>query len=389
VALTTDTTYSNAYRADNLGDVKPQILIGGKTEKFVPNVNISFGLESSKEQYFLNINRASVTVDKEVSSLASDKLALSIGNETDIWHVDENGNLKWDIEFAQKPTTNKFSWDLTHTEGIEFYYQPALTQDEIDSGHKRPDNVVGSYAVYCNKSGHYKDADGKTIVNYRAGKLMHIYRPLCIDAKGNKEWAELLIENGTFTITIPQKYLDDAVYPLTLDPNVGYTSVGASGYGVEANYLYGLKASAPASSGTGDSISIHAQQYSGTPSFKGVLIDHTDSDALETNGVGNACAIGLETPDWYVSSFGTAPTISSSNAYYPSFIVSASWVSVAYDSGTSVACLDTTNSYASPAGGGWTYDTISERYSVYYTYTTGGGASPVPLFDYYFNNVRP
>jgi len=134
MAITTDITYLNAYRADNLGDVKPKILIGGKTEKFVPNVNMSFALESSKEQFFLNINRASVTVDKKASALVSDKLALTVGNETDIWHIDEKGRLKWDIQFAQKPSTNKFSWTLTHSEGLEFLYQPALTQEEIDKG---------------------------------------------------------------------------------------------------------------------------------------------------------------------------------------------------------------------------------------------------------------
>ena len=375
MALALDTTYSNAYRADNLGDVKPKILIGGKTEKFVPNVNISFALESSKERYFLNINRASVTVDKEVSSLISEKLALTIGNETDIWHINEKGHLKWDIEFAQKPSTNKFSWTLTHSEGLEFLYQPALTQEEIDKGTIRPDDVVGSYAVYCNKSGHYKDANGNTIVNYRAGKLLHIYRPLCIDAKGNKEWAELLIEKGTLTITIPQKYLDTAVYPMMLDPNVGYTSVGASEYGIEANWLYGLVAAAPASNGTGTSISFYATAYAGSTNFKGVLIDHTNSDALVTNGVGGATAIPTETPAWYTSSFGTAPTISSSIVYYPAIISSAGSLFLKYDSGTNVSCVDTTNSYTTPAGGGWTYDNIKRRWSMYYTYAEGGGAS--------------
>ena len=45
------------YKADGLGETKPVLRIGGKTEKFVPNVNLSFQCESGSEKYFLNINR--------------------------------------------------------------------------------------------------------------------------------------------------------------------------------------------------------------------------------------------------------------------------------------------------------------------------------------------
>jgi hypothetical protein len=394
VAITTDTTYANAYRADNLGDVKPSILIGGKTEKFVPNVNISFELESSKEQYFLNINRSSVTVDsvtvdKEISSLVTDKLSLSIGNETDIWHIDENGNFEWDIEFKQKPSTNVFSWALTHTEGLSFYYQPALTQADIDNGTRRPDNVVGSYAVYCNKTGHYKDADGKTTVNYRTGKLLHIYRPLCIDAKGNKEWAELLIEKGTLTITIPQKFLNTAVYPVTLDPTFGYTSIGATEDYMESDWLYGLYAAAVSSGGTATSITLRTLSYWDNIYFKGVLVDHT-GDTIVSNGVGGATNVpNDETSAWRTSNFATSPTITNGTTYYPCAIFTGTVGKANCDSVSNSSGIDYTNSYTTPQNPTWT--DRSYKWSIYCTYTEsgGGGASSVPLFDYYFNNMRP
>jgi hypothetical protein len=383
VALTTDTTYSNAYRADNLGEVKPKILIGGKTEKFVPNVNISFDLESSKEQYFLNINRASVTVDKEISSLASDKLALSIGNEIDIWHIDENGHFKWDIEFAQKPSTNKFSWALTHTEGLEFAYQPALTQAEIDKGTIRPDNVVGSYAVYCNKTGHYKDASGKTTVNYRTGKLLHIYRPLCIDAKGNKEWAELLIEKGTLTITIPQKYLDNAVYPVTLDPTFGYTSVGASGGSSGNSVWWALDANSPSGGGTLTSISVYQRYvFSADSTFQFAFYSDNagvpdarlayESSATTHGNAANPGSWKTSTPDWNYE-------LAASTQYWASSHGGGSqdpgWT-FSYDSGGSKA-----NRYASgttpPSPAGTTsQDYTSAHFSAYATYTEGGASIP-------------
>ena len=91
-----DITNPTSYRADNLGDTKPKILIGGKTEKFVPNVNFSFEFQTGKEECFLNLNRSSVVVNNQKESLSFGKLSigkLSIvtGDETDIWHIDVNG----------------------------------------------------------------------------------------------------------------------------------------------------------------------------------------------------------------------------------------------------------------------------------------------------------
>jgi hypothetical protein len=384
VALTTDTTYSNAYRADNLGEVKPKILIGGKTEKFVPNVNISFDLESSKEQYFLNINRASVTVDKEISSLASDKLALSIGNEIDIWHIDENGHFKWDIEFAQKPSTNKFSWALTHTEGLEFAYQPALTQAEIDKGTVRPDEVVGSYAVYCGQSGHLKDADGNTKVNYRAGKLTHIYRPLCKDAKGNETWATLNISGNKLTITIPQKYLDNAVYPVTLDPTFGYTSVGASiGSSSNGSVYWALDANSPADGGTLTNVHVYMANmgelndafqmgfYSDNGGVPNSRLAYESSGTTHTN----CPAWQNSTPDFsYSLTASTQYWVSthSSNTFQPGY-------GFAYDSSGSKANRYRAADTTPPASAGTTsQDYSSAHFSVYATYTEGGGASSTP-----------
>jgi hypothetical protein len=365
------------YKADGLGETKPVLRIGGKTEKFVPNVNISFALESSKEQYFLNINRASVTVDKEVSSLASEKLALTIGNETDIWHINEKGEFEWDIEFAQKPATNKFSWALTHTEGLEFAYQPALTQAEIDKGRIRPDNVVGSYAVYCNKSGRYKSSDGKTIVNYGPGKLLHIYRPLCTDAKGNQTWAELLIEKGTLAITIPQKYLDTAVYPVTLDPTFGYTSNGASSDYTGNNYIYymGLDDLAPA--GTLNSISCYGTVSSSSANNQyGIYTGTTGSTKTardrDASSWTRATALG-----WYTNPVDMNFTLVEGTQYWAAWWCSGT-LTVRYDSGGSKAMDYGYYESGLPATDASEGFLTNVHNSAYATYTAAGGASSTP-----------
>src|SRR3990167_410185 len=46
------------------------------------------------------------------------------------------------------------------SKGLDFFYQPALTPEEIAEGAQRPDNVIGSYAAYHSMKGGMNRADG-------------------------------------------------------------------------------------------------------------------------------------------------------------------------------------------------------------------------------------
>lgn len=222
------------YAANKMGEVAANIRIGGRDvnvgNRVVPNVEIAYECDSGAEKFFLNLNRKSVTVGSEIAVLASGNLSLKVGNETDIWHINENGNFEWDIEFATKPLINIFEWQITKSDGVQFDRQRFLSEFapwELTNDLIRPENVEGSYAIVCNKRHHIRNpVDGSTIVNYRTGKLGHIFRPLCIDANGIERWAELLIEGDVLRITIPQDYLDNATYPMILDPILGFDSIG-------------------------------------------------------------------------------------------------------------------------------------------------------------------
>lgn len=139
----------------------------------------------------------------------------------------EDGGFEFEWVLPSKPESNTLIATI-QTKGLDFFYQPTLTGEEIESGALRPDNVVGSYAVYhrLNKNNHYK-----------TGKAFHIYRPEAIDANGNKTWCELYIDIDTevLTVTIPEKFLESAAYPVVVDPTFGYTSVGASTTTVATN----------------------------------------------------------------------------------------------------------------------------------------------------------
>lgn len=136
--------------------------------------------------------------------------------------INELGGFEFEIVLKEKPVSNQIVLDI-QAQGLRFSYQPPLTQEEIDRGDIRPDNVVGSYAVY-----HATKKNNR----YMTGKAFHIYRPIVEDALGNKSWCSLHIDEyinpKNLTITVPQQFLDEAVYPVTIDPTFGYTTIGVS-----------------------------------------------------------------------------------------------------------------------------------------------------------------
>jgi len=141
--------------------------------------------------------------------------------------INENGGVEFDTTYFKKPNSNTLIFPI-ETADYNFYYQSALTQKEINEGVYRPENVIGSYAVYHkDKTGDYSRVGGE---NYKTGKAFHIYRPEVYDATGNTVWGELQvdIEAGTLSVIVPQDFLDTAVYPVTVDPVVGFDTAGAT-----------------------------------------------------------------------------------------------------------------------------------------------------------------
>ena len=382
----------STFRVDDLGDVKPSVVIGGKTEKFVPNLNLSFACESGTEKYFINLNRRSVVVADETPSVDSeDKVSLSAGNETDVWHIDDKGRLKWDVKIASHPATNVFEWDMLSSAELEFYYQPELPDSEIKKGSIRPPEVIGSYAVYCGKSGHFKDASKNTIANYATGKLAHIYRPLCRDAKGVEAWADLLIGAGKLRITIPQKYLDDAAYPVMLDPTFGYTSNGASSENSLA-YHNSSKVT-PAESGTISSYSAYIRFTGGDDTlYLGIYSDDGASPSHPNTRLEyGTVAVSQNAGFTWNTVTGMSYAFTGSTVYWLGRGPGNGSVSVfqeAYDSGSAnESWYKNGNTLPDPFGTDATSGFQSKIYSNYATYVAAGG-SAIPVFmHHYLHNM--
>ena len=164
------------------------------------------------------------------TNLSSDKLlSCAVGDKQINLHPSDEG-FEFDIVLASRPSSNIFKYDL-NSKGVTYAYQPFLTKEEkIGRQIFRPKNVEGSYAVY-----HSSKMNNK----YKAGKVGHIYRPKATDALGRYVWCEMDISPRSIisrsassthilTVTVPQKFLDNATYPVTVDPNIGKTAVGGT-----------------------------------------------------------------------------------------------------------------------------------------------------------------
>jgi hypothetical protein len=93
-------------------------------------------------------------------------------------------------------------------ENFDFFRQPDIVKDPF---------LKGSYAVYRKAP----------IVGEGTGKLCHIHRPKIIDRRGRWVWGDLSVADNELHITIPETWLNDAKYPVIVDPTIETTTVGS------------------------------------------------------------------------------------------------------------------------------------------------------------------
>ncbi len=313
-----------------------------------------------------------------------------------VYTINEEGGVEFDTILYERPESNEIFYPM-QSKGLEFYYQPPLNQGEQSDGTEctettcqnsdgkvvnyRPENVIGSYAVYYegSKSGDYTESGGK---DYKAGKVFHIYRPSISDANGKKVWGTLSIneKENQFSITVPQDFLDAAVYPINIDPIFGYSGIGASSCWLSGNNYRGSRVVTPTDSNgaTISKISLYAKEdYSGTLNYKAAIAN--SNKKLISNGIGTGAVVG-SSYSWIDSVFGTPPSIADNSTYFLGVIadVGSLNLAVACDNGISdAAYLSATNSYSSPVDptDGAVVSTV--RYSSYATYS-GGTPAVIP-----------
>jgi len=365
---------SNTFIRKDKGEVNSEfeIEIGdSKQDDFYPQVKLMRWENECNFSVRLTEN------GKETSTVSSknDKVTWEKGNfKIESYEVEDAFKYVWYLK--EKPATNKVQFSI-QSKGLNFYYQPELTQKEIDDGAFRPENVVGSYAVYMENPG-TNWVGGK---EYKAGKFGHIFRPHLYDSNGLEAWGDLHIENGLYEVTIPQEFLDKAVFPIKSNDTFGYTTNGSSNYGgISDNYLGCYRFTSPSNVGVISSISAYAfQNQSGSRTFKGVIVLQSD---LSLIGYTNKSAGYLyysynstnpATAQLISANFASPPTLIANTDYYlctPAHATGSNGFRINYDTGTTnYFKLDNTNSYTTPAApGSFSYQN-NYKLSIYATYT--------------------
>lgn len=287
---------------------------------------------------------------------------------------------EFEIVLKEKPATNIVEFSL-NTKGLDFFYQPALTPEEISEGAERPENVVGSYAVYHSTKGGMNDAAG---MEYKTGKVGHIFRPQVEDANGIKVWGELNVdtEKGILSVTIPQDFLDNAVYPVRHAAGLtfGYTTAGGTqltGLVQDGVYLGSIVGTRTSNSGDtitsfsfygggvdSQTIQMAAFLYSG-----GVL-----STQLGANGV--TVVVNSTTGQWWTTST-VSQAMSAGSAYgigWDATISTSPYCTLNYDNGSAPGRFNSTLTAFPGAGGNFspTGTDSGRHYSIYATYTASG-----------------
>ena len=247
------------------------VQIGGSMpDKFVPNINAS----KWDDECWLNINHPD-SVTSETEEFVADKVSLKVGNNTHRCYALENGDLEYEIEYESRPAYDVETFDLSFPDGLVFDKQLTLQEDwgadglgqsleEYLTDRHRPANVINSYAIYWQKKNN----------QYMSGKFCHIYRAELIDANGQRSWCDMDIDPVTkkMKVIMDGEWLDNAAYPVILDPVLGYDNYGTSQNGFNTFY-FGWVYETDATGGNIQSWHCAIGDISGSPGIKLAVTD--------------------------------------------------------------------------------------------------------------------
>jgi len=369
-----------------------QRVFGGETQEvFTPSLKISRWDEVNFELNPEPIIGSIPLESKKLNFIGKRIEYITPKKELHFYNIKPNeklreGGYEFEVILKEKPSTNKLEFTI-NTKGLKFYYQPPMTEEKLEEGQtadethiydkdgnviaERPENVVGSYAVYHeSKAGDYSKMGGK---NYRAGKAFHIYRPKVIDSNGNWTWGKLNIDEkkGILTIEIEQNFLDKAVYPVKVDPTFGYDTVGGSDYSIYQDHIVGSYFTG--ADGSATSISSYGRN---TNEYKQGLYKRSDNSFVGGTEEGNT----VYDPAWRTTNFSPSVNITSQDYYivfWKNYYTGEYYgESIYYDSATGLGGDDSENygNWPDP----WSPTSQDRKYSIYCTYTAGGGEAPPP-----------
>lgn len=225
----------------------------------------------------------------------------------------EEGGFEFEVYLPQKPPINTLSFSI-NTKSLNWFYQPELTAQEKADGANRPDNVIGSYAVYHSTKGGLNDVSG---MDYKVGKAFHVYRPHVVDAAMHETWADLSLDekSGILTITVPWSFLNSCVYPVIVDPTFGYTSVGGSSSTFAGGNIITGGGTTTGGAGVAVGATIYTNMNTSAANIQMALYDNSSPSNFVLGGSTLSVVVDSSIPSWKTALFNNLPPTSSSEYY--------------------------------------------------------------------------
>lgn len=408
------------FTAPELGDVKPILKLGGSDpSKFAPNLNMGYSFGGG-EEFFDNINRTDkITNSQSDVRYDGEKVQLISGSDTDEFYTDKDGRFKWDVVFEKCPESMILEWKRTCSGGLSAYYQDSLENEwrkepqgvsleEYLATHNRPDDVIGSYAIYCDKANNFikplnvkkeipvnwkaQIEEGAALADvnidyyreYKTGKIGHKHRPFVIDSNGKTAWCSLLIVGNIERVTLPEDFMKSAAYPVRLDPTIGYNTKGGSS--AEGSTVAFFTRFTMPENGTITSLTAYTK-INASAQFKYSI--YTDKDGVENINFLRGTAEGSESSydDWKELSLTSSYDGIASTVYAFGVMSSNSSGSFYYDSGN--AGQEGFDYSGKTYAQMWTNCSCAFggalKFSIYATYTASGGSSGN---SYYYQQMQ-
>jgi hypothetical protein len=353
-----------------VGDAKSTDLLPHvELSRWVGEAKFSMWLDTAGEKkkdittYAVNDKITWGTANKKVEFFELAKKTFERDSVLGSYDLYQDGACEVLLTLKTKPASNVFNFKIA-TENLDFFYQPELTEAEKLDFTDRPPEIVGSYAVYHS-----------TKMNnlYKAGKAFHIHRPRVWDSAGATVWGVLNVDtkSGILSITVDQKFIDAAVYPVFVDPTFGYETQGGTVVTSQGTYFRGSLFSG-AAAGTATNISIYsAANTSGITA--GVYTVSGTALTLVTGCGGNTA--GSYSAAWRdVAINGTIAAVDYALECAPHYQKGVSML--AYDEGVANQGLWTDNAFNTTAPSSLTRTTLNtNKYSIHVDYTASGGGT--------------
>lgn len=293
----------------------------------------------------------------------------------------KSDGIEWELTYASKPSVTDYAIPISYNK-LKATAQPPLTADEVKRGCVRPDQIVNSLALYY-----------PTLRNGESNKIGHVLRPQLVDAKGAKSWVDTLVFDpaGYLKLSLPKTWMNNASYPVVLDPTFGKTTIGGSvytywGYGPRDEKIACLYPCTEA--GTGTSMSAYCSDYNDAGKANALRMGfyNTSNALLGSTAVGNIPASSTWVPLNFIGS--------------PSLSVASYWLTaqdddlrteINYDTGSAGQTKgnypdDFADGLSDPFGTAeWTE---AFALSIYLTYTPAAGGLSIPVAMRTYRNMR-